>query len=241
MVHKTNTFLFTEDEILEDEELFFSHVGEGSIVSRKIPEPVIKKYHENNIPFIYIGNIHQGTKENAVIADNYKGGYLATEYLIKSGHKKIAHISHDMDTVSSPNRLEGYLQALKDNNINVNKDLILECSSKNERKVHKKMESIENIDYTALFAGSDHRAIIALDYYRKKGIKIPDEVSVIGFDNIDMPPYIGYELTTINVNKTKIGKKAIDLMNELLKSPDQEPQIITTNVSLVERQTCRKI
>ena len=209
---------------------------------RKVPEQTVARLRENHIPFVLIGNVAHKTLENSVIADNVNGGRLATEYLIRLGHRRILHIAHDMDTVSGPTRQEGYIAALKGAGIEQDRRLIIR-SDKNRTNLYRRLGALHSkgVAYTAVFAASDHRAILAMDYFRDHGIRVPEDVSVIGMDNLSISSHPPYSLTTVNVDKERMGRETVDLMLRILEEPGREPEIITTEVELIERDSCRGI
>ena len=233
---------FSPEEMLEDEELFFSHIGDGCIIMRRVPERTMARLHENSIPFVLIGNVAHETAENAVIADNVTGGRLATEHLLRLGHRRILHLSHDMDTVSGPSRQQGYLDALAEAGIPHDRRLVIRCD-KERRSLYRKLDGLraKGVEYTAVFAASDHRAILALDYFRDHGIRVPEDVSVIGMDDLSISSHPPYNLTTVRVDKERMGRETVDLMLRILQTPGRPPQTITTDVALVERESCRAL
>lgn len=233
---------FTPEEMEANTDMFFSHIGDGCFIVRKLPDKIANKFYDNKIPFVVIGNVMDKRNENCVIADNFKGAYMATEHLIKLGHTKILHITHDMSTISGTMRLNGYTQAMEDNGIDVNNNLILKCNTRNQSEIRARLESIEGaVDYTSIFAASDHRAIAAIDYLRSKGKKVPEDISIIGFDNSTLSDHPLYSLTTVDADKEKIAGTAVELLTELMDSPDTPAKTITLPVKLIIRNSCRRI
>lgn len=171
---------------------------------------LIELYSKNkNIIFI---NRNISTLDSICISlNNYDGSYLAVSHLIKNGHKKIAYIcsSHNIDDATD--RLNGYLLALKEHNIEVNIEYI-EYVEPNEKGGEEGMIRIlsKNLGITAIATYNDYIAAGAMGVLQENGFNIPQDISIIGFDDADISKYIYPKLTTMRYPIEQMMKKAVD-------------------------------
>ena len=116
--------------------------------------------------------------------------YLATKHLISLGHRRILHLTHDTSRLTGQLRLDGYKKALIESNIPIDKNLILSCPSRKAEDIRTKLDHfIGSTNFTAIFAGSDHRAISAMDYFREKGYRIESLAIVDAMDDDGTIPF----------------------------------------------------
>lgn len=144
-----------------------------------------------------------------VCIDNEQGGYLATLYLIESGHTKIACVTGQMSKVDSRDRLQGYRNALTENNIPYDVNLIEEGRFDhvgNHEKIRRLLD--RNLGITAIFCQNDNIALAAYDVCYEKGLSIGEDISIVGFDNDSYSQHIRPELTTINFPVVEMGIEA---------------------------------
>jgi len=183
-----------------------------------------------------------GLKVDTVKIDNFRGGYIATEYLLNLGHSNILFIEGVPYIDSSKERFNGYKKALKDKDIKFNSDFILNgdffvesgCSS------IKKYLDKYGLNFSAIFASNDQMAMGAIKALNDKGISVPDEVSVVGFDDSYISPYIIPPLTTIKQRREEMGKIAAELLLNRITSQNKEertPRQIIIPVELIERES----
>lgn len=178
-------------------------------------------------------------KYSSVGIDNFKSAYEATKYLINRGHENIAIIlGEGNDMGVSWWRLKGYKKALDDSKINVNDDFIIigEYSSAGAYKVTKELLEKENL-VTAIFALSDIMAIGATKAVFDSGLRVPEDISIIGFDGMDDSEYYNPGITTIKQPKKLIGEISINLLMSLI-SGDKENKHILLDTKLIERESC---
>jgi len=183
-----------------------------------------------------------GLKVDTVKIDNFRGGYIATEYLLNLGHSNILFIEGVSYIDSSKERFNGYKRALKDNKIKFNPDFILNGDflvNSGYLSVKKYLEE-HGLNFTAIFAANDQMAIGAIKALNDKGISVPDEVSVVGFDDSYISPYVIPSLTTIKQRREEMGKIATELLLDRISYRDTKgktPRQIIIPVELVERKS----
>jgi LacI family transcriptional regulator len=179
---------------------------------------------------------------SSVIIENEKAAFKAVDYIASLGHKKIGIITTgEEDRTIGKLRFEGYKKALKGNNIEYNEKFVeigeytFESGFDAMNKLIKKQLGI-----TAVFATTDIMAIGASKAILSNGLKIPEDISVVGFDGIDYSMYFHPSITTIVQPVEEMGKKSIDLLFDLLKNKNNHQHIIL-ETELQERESCRKI
>ena len=192
----------------------------------------IKSYIDNNHPVVFIDRACKEFKNcSSISIDNYQASYDATMLLIKNGRKHIAHFSGPQNIALYRERKEGYIQALKDNAIEIRKDYIFESllSEKEGIECTKKLIKFPEVD--AIYSANDTAAISAIKYLKQKGIKIPKKIAVVGFNNDPISEVIEPSLTTVNQPGFEMGKIATDILikqiNTKLEDRIDESKILT--------------
>ncbi len=181
-------------------------------------------------------------KVDIVKIDNFRGGYIATEYLLNLGHSAILFIQGVPYIDSSKERFNGYKRALKDNKIKFNPDIILSGDftvNSGYLSIKRYLEE-HGLNFTAIFAANDQMAIGAIKALNDKGISVPDEVSIVGFDDSYISPYVIPPLTTIKQRREEMGKIATELLLDRINSRHKEektPRQIIIPVELIKRES----
>lgn len=227
---------YSKEDLLNIDSDFVERVGDGCFFTRNVPESLLDALQKRDIPYVFIGNSISNSLDYSIMADNLQGAYLATKHLISLGHRRILHLTHDTSRLTGQLRLEGYKKALIESNIPIDKNLILSCPSRKAEDIRTKLDHfIGSTNFTAIFAGSDHRAISAMDYFREKGYRIPEDISIVGFDNLSISSQPIYSLTTVDVNKELMAEKAISMILDRLKGNPIAQKTVTIPVSLIIR------
>ena len=160
---------------------------DGIIVAGKIPRNLIERIFDSNLPTVYVDYIPPTNSHPLVLIDNVQGALLATNHLINLGHKNIAFVGGDIEHPSLSDRLIGYKQALENANIPIKNNLIVIDAKYPDRQngfnSAKKIFS-KNKSVTAVFAGNDAMAIGVLHYLKDNVYKVPEDISLIGFDDV---------------------------------------------------------
>jgi len=208
-----------------------------------VPDTFLNEVEKYDLPTVFVDYFPAKREFPVIMIDNENGGRLATEHLIKIGHRKIAFIGGDFDHPSIGDRLEGYRRELRKNKIQVNEKLIF-LSEKSPVKetgyegVKFLMES--GADFTAIFACNDAVAIGVIQYLKEHSIKIPEEVAVIGFDDVESGLLIDPPLSTVKVPKLEMGIEAMQLIADSMKNKSKLSKKILVPVELIVRQSTEK-
>lgn len=177
-----------------------------------------------------------------VIQDNsFLGGEIATRYLIDSGFTRIACIAGPQDKSPARARYQGFIQAMEQAKIEVNEDYIIFSDFEFAGGFESMNKLLElSTPPQAIFAGNDAMAVGAYQAIFQKGIKVPDDISIIGYDDIDLSPYMIPPLTTIHQPKDKLGKQAVDQLIYRMDNPEADASVLVLTPELIERQSVRK-
>ena len=213
---------------------------DGIIVAGKIPHSLIDRLSTYKIPTVFVDYIPPHNGYPLVLIDNIEGGLLAVNHLLELGHKNIAFVSSDIEHPSFADRLNGYKQALEHAGIAIDHNLIYTKSEFEGRQagidLAKRLFS-KNKNVTAVFAGNDALAIGVMHYLKSNGYKIPEDVSVIGFDGIEADLLLDPPLSTISVPKIELGVEALKLLANTLKNKKSLPKKVVVPVELTIRKS----
>ncbi|MDO6705456.1 substrate-binding domain-containing protein [Photobacterium sp. 1_MG-2023] len=177
------------------------------------------------------------------IQDNAElGGYLATRHFIDNGHTLIGCLSGQTDKSTCRERLKGFRKAMSESGLPVNEDWIIEGDFECESAVDaaKVFIAMENRP-TAIFCFNDIMAMALISTFAQAGINVPEDVSIIGYDNIDLTPYFSPPLTTIHQPKRRLGKTAVEILMERVKDKNHAFQTFEINPELVIRHSVKTI
>jgi len=184
----------------------------------KLREPINRFLNDGKtVTFIYSGPSIPGT--GSIKIDHFNGAYLATEYLIKKGHTRIGSRRINPCNEGLIPTLEGYKQALKDNNIEVDETLLAKLDTYHDGiKAADYFTSIQNPP-TAVFTGGDYQALGVIKQARKLGLKVPGDLAVMGYNDIEYAAMSDPGLTTVSVPKPEVGITAAEYV---YKNSDKE-------------------
>jgi len=205
-------------------------------------KPVIERLKQNTIPFVVANRLISDPDVNYIGPNDEEGAYLAMKHLIDIGHKRIAYISRPSDEETNNYRLNGYKRALKEANIPYDDSLVVAASYEwgSGEKAMRSLLSYENRP-SAVFAFND---LIAMEAVRVCGtmvVRIPDDVAIIGFDDIHSAAVSQPSLSTIRQPLFEIGAKAMEITLSLVKNELITPQQVIVPLTVIKREsTIRK-
>lgn len=175
---------------------------------------------ERNIPFVIVGRDNVYGSTSFVNLDNIKAGYIGAEHLIKRGNRSIRFFLGDENFTVNQDRAKGFIQACNDYHIKSELRHI-DYGIMNPGFAYKKMKNILEAEAPdALFVSGDQRAIGAYHAIQEKGLKIPQDIAVLGIDNIPLSEYYFPALTTISQSVRKMAEGAIEILAQQLKDPE---------------------
>jgi len=213
----------------------------GFVLLYGVENSVFEFLKKNNLPFVVL--MDEEFPFPCVRVDKEYGAFIAVEYLIRSGHKRIGCILGHVSSISFAPRFQGYCRALEQNGITLDKALIKETSGIKKREDERAFEELMALKCppTAIFAGNDYRAIHIMDYCKRKNIRIPEDISIVGFDNIRESVYTIPPLTTVDTHRYDTGKEAVRLLVRVLSAREKIPVYsILIKPTLVIRESVKK-
>ncbi|MFH1202326.1 MAG: substrate-binding domain-containing protein [Candidatus Omnitrophota bacterium] len=200
---------------------------------------VIKKFANKDIPFLVMNNFVTGPI-NCISIDNKSGAISALDYLIELGHKRIATICGNMSTEAAKKRLEGYKEALKRHNLKIEDSLVKngEFLRTPARLAAEELLKSKNPP-TAIFAASDVMALEVLEAAKNLKIKVPEQLSIIGFDDNPLSVYSPVPLTTVSQPLMEMGRLALENLNQVVIKRQKTPVKIILPTRLIKRKSCQ--
>lgn len=240
-----NTILYYYDEYDENFETplcIKDDMVSGIITLGHVTRNNLNKIAGFNIPLVVIDEYYDNINLDYILTDNLCGGYMATEYLIQHGHRKIG-FSGDIHQASSfYDRYYGFLKAMGDYSLQVDSPYGLigkglqKYINKDISPVVNELKSLQEFP-TAFFCCNDPEALALYKAFEIMGLRVPEDISVIGFDNTDAAGNVSPELTTMNVKKELMGIIAARRLVEKMQDKPCIPQKILIPTTLVERQS----
>lgn len=253
------SFICTSERSTEREQAglsaLFDHRVDGVVVAtRETPtgNEWLSKLVERSLPMVLVGREFTHPQVDRVTADHEKGGYEATKYLISTGHRRLGFLGVSLANGKGLRRFQGYLTALRNHKLAVDEALIVGpetisgpgYSTQNDGYQGMKRLLSLNKPPTAVFARNDFTAIGAMCALHDAGLSVPDDVSIVGFDNVPLAAYTSPPLTTVDQPTVEQGRQAASLLLERIESNRlRERKEIKLNCHLIIRQStgARKI
>ena len=211
----TDNKLEQEQEVID---LMLQKRVDGLIVSLSLANrDILKRLESRNIPVVQLDRKIPDSIYPAVMIDNQQSAYKAVQFLIDEGYKEIAHITGDLQTVPGQDREDGYRKAILDNDLRLAEDMIIEgdFSKRSGYDAMEKMIASGNLP-EAIFAANDMMALGVLEACRHADIRIPEDLVLIGHDNISISNLVYPALTTMAQPKYKLGRQASKMLIDLI-------------------------
>jgi len=199
----------------------------------------LDKLHKQSIPIILLDrDIPLDGRVGRIVVNNQQGTYEGTKYLIEKGYRNIAFINGNIANETAKNRLAGFKSALQDHGLEIKNKTILEGSFKREWGYGAATWLLnQKIDFDAVVCGNDLIAIGAIKALKDAGKKIPQDVAVLGFDDIYMAKLVEPELSTISQPKYEMGYKASELLINMIEKNKAMEKPIVFDTKLVIRKS----
>ena len=200
-------------------------------------QPVIDVLKNNKMPFVVANRLIEDPNVSFVGPDDEEGAYKATRHLIELGHERIAYLARPDDEETNKNRLNGYKRALSEANILFTEDLVESASyewGSGERAIQS---LIQKGNPSAVFAFNDTLAIDTVHACAEIGLRIPQDLAIIGFDDIHSSAVIEPSLSTIHQPLFEIGFKAMKILFTLIQDQDSRPVQIIVPLEVIKRQS----
>ena len=228
-------------EVANTSALYASRVS-GLVVSlgmKTLQYNHFRQFIKNNIPIVFVDRVTKDLNSDLVIIDNSAAGFDATSHLIEQGCQKIAHVAGSQSRNTYKERLEGYLKALKSNNLPVKEEYIIHndfLSAEDGQRCAKELFDLEDPP-DGIFCANDTTAISVIQYAKKKGIKVPEELAIIGFNNDPQSEIIDPPLSTIEHPAVDMGKISVQ---QVLKNKEHSDIVRSESIVLNTKLLVRK-
>jgi len=174
------------------------------------------------LPIVFFDRIVENIETHKVIVNNYKGSYDATTHLIKNGYRRIAHLANSESLSITKERIAGYRDALSHHGIDLVESYIIHCAHGGMiyEEIEQALDQIMKQDTMpeAFFAAGDKLTTGFLRYFKSKGIKVPEEIAIAGFSNLDLTDLINPPLTVVRQPAFEMGKAAANLLLSQVES-----------------------
>jgi LacI family transcriptional regulator len=191
-------------------------------------------------PHVLIDYLSDGQNVPSVSATNFRGAYDAITYLLSLGHRRIGFITGSMDLGCARERLDGYKAALKDHGIAFDARLVCEGDFFQPQGYHctRSLLSLP-VPPTAIFASNDMMALGVMEAARERGLRLPEDLSIVGFDDIPQASYVHPTLTTVRQPLEEMGRSATHLLLKYIAQPTASVERIELPTELIIRESCR--
>ncbi|WP_428241108.1 LacI family DNA-binding transcriptional regulator [Gynuella sp.] len=213
-------------------------VTNGYVLLSFQDESLIQRLTEDGYPAIIINGIDALMRLDAVAPANRMGGYIAVRHLLERGHRRILNLTFSQ-RLTIRDRQAGYHKGLKDAGIEVDDDLVVELDAMRTEAAYSavkaRLQARGGADFTAIQCCNDGSAFGATAAIQEAGLRIPEDISIIGFDDVPTAAMAACPLTTIHVDREKIGAWGLRRLLERIKHPDMTETYTEFAVRLVER------
>jgi DNA-binding LacI/PurR family transcriptional regulator len=234
------------NEVANAEALYASRVT-GLVVSLGMETQNydhLRQFTQHNIPLVFVDRVTRELNTDLVVVDNAMAGFEATNHLIEQGCKRIAHIAGAQHRNIYKERLDGYVDALKKHKIAIDDSLIIHTKYLSPEEGDKCAEKLLQLDNPpdGIFCANDSTAISVIQYAKKHGIKIPDDLAVIGFNNDPLSEIIDPPLSTIAHPAVDMGRLAAQqvLKQKELSDIVRSETIVLKTTLIVRESSLRK-
>jgi LacI family transcriptional regulator len=200
----------------------------------------LEALREQQFPYVLIDQTDPARQSSVVDSANWQGAYEATQYLIELGHTRIGFITGLMTLTSAVDRLDGYKAALLDHHIPYDPALVVSGDFWQHSGVVAANHLLDlPTRPTAIFASNDLSAFGAMEVVRDRGLEIPKDISLIGFDDIPQASLVYPQLTTVRQPLDQMGRIATRMLVEQIEHPEQPVRHVTLATKLIIRESCQ--
>ena len=207
----------------------------------------LKKLHEKGLPIVFFDRVTEEMQTHKVIANNFNGAYEATEHLLRSGFKRIAHVTISPHLSITKERLAGYKAALADNGVPFDESLVKYCKyggliiSETEQAIDTLLELPKKVD--AIVAASDKLSTGCLSTLAKRDIKIPDDMALVGFTNSSLTEVFHPSMSSVRQPAFEMGQVAMEMLIQIIESrrpvTEFETRVLNTELTIRASSTPR--
>lgn len=212
---------------------------DGLIIMGPFSEDYMKMLSSLDVPMVMLDAYSVDYDFDTVISDGYYGMYVMTDYLIRQGHRKIGFVGTVGETSSITDRFYGYCKAMTESRIKFSEKMIIpDRSTIGKIEIHLPPYIT---DYTALVCNCDYTAYETLRLLTEQGIKVPEDISIVGFDNYILSEVTPVKITTYEVNQAKMAAESVRQICERIKNPLKLRETSTVSGNIIIRESVRNL
>jgi LacI family transcriptional regulator len=219
------------------------HMADGLLlVLPQQAQTYLDALRQRRFPHVLVDYLSEKAEAPSVATTNFRGAYEATEYLLQIGHRRIGFITGDRETGCANQRLEGYKAALRDAHVMIDAQLIYEglfFQPQGYQGAHHLLALPD--PPTAIFASNDQMAFGVMEAARERGLRLPEDISVIGFDDVPQASHVHPQLTTVRQPLEAMGYRAALLLLHYIENPDAEIERVELPTELIFRASCQAL
>jgi LacI family transcriptional regulator len=207
------------------------------VLAMLLDDPLIDRLSEGNRPFLTIGRHPTNEKINYVDVDNRSGAFQGVSFAIRAGHRRVALIGGPRNTVSGQDRYQGYLDALQEYGLPLIPELVIE-GDYSDASGYQAMKRLLPLHPDAVFAASDAMALAAIRAIQEAGLRVPEDIAIVGFDDIPLAATSKPPLTTVRQPIQRTGKIVAEMLIDMIEHPNPRPHRVVLPTELVIRSSC---
>lgn len=212
------------------------------LLKTKSGDPNIPVLAEIGFPFVLVNHKRYSNAISFVDSENIRGAKLAVEYLYKAGHREIGFVAGSLDETNGKDRFKGFQDAMKEHGLPINNDWIINGDFKKDVAYQESEKILSGTALpSAIFCSDDYMAIGVMEKIKEKGLSVPADISIIGFDDIELAEYVKPALTTIRQPIYNLGRASAEVLLNLIKDQAKSPIHKLLNVELIERESVKQI
>jgi len=201
-------------------------------------DPAVKQLIDDGIAVVCVDRRLRNARVDTILSDNRRGAYEAVSHLIELGHERIGFIGGIPHISTLTERREGYEQALRDHGLPIDASLVVEGEARREQgKVFTEKLLALECPPTALFTGNNLTTLGALAALNEHGVAIPEEMAVVGYDDVPWPMALNPPPTVVDQPGYEMGRRAAEILLERLKAPNRSPTTVTLQPKLIVRRS----
>lgn len=216
--------------------IYLEQKVDGFILLGQMSKEYIEKMRGIELPIVLMDFYDEDADIDSVITDNFYGAYELTNYLIRNGHKEIAYVGNLYSTSSIQDRFLGYYKSLLEHRLKIRDEFIL--NDRDERGKYIEIELPEEMP-TAFVCNCDQVAHNLISKLKKSGYQVPEEISVVGFDNDIYATICEPPLTTVEVDVEEMARTAVKFIHEKIKNPNKKYGRVQVKGKIIYRESAK--
>jgi Transcriptional regulators len=214
------------------------------LLATDMEQEQMKLFTDKNLPTVIIDNYLEKEEMDCVEINNEQGVDLAVSHLAAMGHKNIGYLHTSEQVNNFQERYYGFLRSMRKNKLALNEENILELTATSGEVVYQQLKEqlgARKQVPTAFFADNDIIAVLSIRAFREMGYRIPEDISIVGFDNISLSELLDPPLTTIQTPKYEIGCAAVNTLVGKIEGTSEGIQKVAMRTTLIERSSVKQL